>query len=119
MSDVSELIGITMADVQNTGDEEIVFTAQDGRKWRMYHYQNCCESVRVEDICGDLSDLTGASIMEAEEVSSYKGPKPEYAESYTWTFYKFRTIKGSVTIRWLGESNGHYSESVDFVRGAS
>lgn len=75
----------------------------------------------VEDICGDLSDIEGSEILLAEEVV-HDNENPENLEmppcddSYSWSFYKLSTIKGSVTIRWFGTSNGWYSESVDFVR---
>ena len=69
-------------------------------------------------MCGNLSDLENSPILVAEEVSSVgaKEPVKSYDDSYTWTFYKFSTIKGSVTVRWLGTSNGYYSESVDFCK---
>lgn len=119
MNDLKELIGKTMLSVKNNDNYEIVFTADDCKRWKLYHDQDCCESVQVEDVCGDLADLIGSPIVEAEEVTGDTaqpdGWRPgEYCESFTWTFYKFRTAKGSVTIRWLGESNGYYSESVNF-----
>lgn len=71
----------------------------------------------LEDTAGDLQGLIGSEILLAEEVDNYDAGDPsEYSESYTWTFYKLSTIKESVTLRWLGESNGYYAEDVDFFR---
>ena len=108
------MIGVTMKSVVNQGGDELIFTAEDGRRFVFYYEPDCCATCSIEDVCGDLSDLEGAPIVEAEEASNYDHPAPEHADSYTWSFYKFRTHKGAVTVRWLGESNGYYSESVSF-----
>lgn len=97
--------------------DELRFTLADGRCFRLYHQQDCCESVTIEDVCGDLRDLVGSPILLAEEATSGENPEgvtKEWQDSFTWTFYRLATVKGYVTIRWYGESNGYYSESVDF-----
>lgn len=111
-----ELIGKTFAAVTGevNGDEMVFRGVTGAPSFRFYHGQECCEHVRIEDICGDVGDLAGAPIVEAEEVSNADAPERPECESYTWTFYRFATTKGSVWVRWLGESNGYYSESVDF-----
>lgn len=120
-TEVNQLIGKTLKSVERTQenalDDEILFTYEDGSVYKMFHSQDCCESVYIEDICGDLSDLVGAPITMAEEVVSDGTPEErEKYESVTWTYYKFATIKGYVTIRWCGSSNGYYSESVSFCK---
>jgi hypothetical protein len=110
------MIGKTMDSVVvNENQDQMVFKCGE-RTFTFLHYQDCCESVSIEDICGDLTDLVGSPIIMAEEVSSESvEKKDDYDDSGTWTFYKFATNKGTVTVRWLGTSNGCYSESVTFV----
>lgn len=112
---VSELIGKTFTKViKSDNDDEIFFECNDGKTYRMLHEQSCCESVYIEDINGELELLVGTPILQAEESTNNENAKDEeYNESFTWTFYHFATIKGYVTIRWYGTSNGWYSESVD------
>ncbi len=111
---LARMVGKIFVRVEGSaGDGEMLFETADGERFLFAHEQDCCESVRIEDVCGDILDLVGEPLLLAEEVSGYIGPAPEYADSYTWTFYKFATRKGYVDVRWLGESNGYYGESVD------
>jgi len=119
---------------------------ESGERYIMEHIQDCCENVWLEEVIGDLDDLVGSPFVEAEEVTSddhsisdlegsekmikemktqslivgtdwFGGPKQYEGEfSETWTFYKLGTAKGFVTLRWYGNSNGYYSESVDFYK---
>ncbi len=114
--DISVLIGKIMKSVENITYDELVFETIDGEVYKLLHFQDCCECVQINDIVGDLDDLVGYPILISEEVSGETGFDEHNYESYTWTFYKFATIKGYVDVRWLGTSNGYYSESVDFVR---
>ena len=112
-AEIHDMVGKTFTRVTGgVGDGEMVFE-NDTERYVFTHDQDCCESVDINDVVGDLQDLVGEPLLMAEEVSGYIGPEPEYADSYTWTFYKFATRKGYVDVRWLGESNGYYSESVD------
>lgn len=121
MSKVSDMLGETITKVEGAekDSESVVFTMADGTRHEMYHDQDCCECVLVEDVIGGPSDLIGHPLTMAEEVSSDEAEIPDKTkryvdDSFTWTFYKLATIKGFVTIRWLGTSNGYYSESVNF-----
>lgn len=116
--ELSSIVGKTITHITGyTGDDEVIFIFTDGSTMKMYHRQDCCEQVFLEDVVGDLPDLIGSPITLAEESTSPDAPedyKSGYIhESETWTFYKFATIKGYVDMRWLGSSNSHYSESVD------
>lgn len=112
------LKGLTLSSVNGmeVDSECITFKTECGREFRLHHSQDCCESVSVESVVGDVADLIGAELLIAEEV---EGETPSdfdksVHESFTWTFYKLATRKGYVDLRWFGESNGYYCETASF-----
>ena len=135
MAEIKDMVGKVLTEIINN-DDELIFKVNDGTEYKMYHSQDCCESVSIDDINGDLEDLIGSPITLAEEVSNEQfendfekkfDRKNDWGsevdsegnykpESYTWTFYKLATVKGYVDIRWFGESNGYYSEGVNFIQ---
>lgn len=101
------MLGKTATRVESSSPDSLEFDFTDGTRLCFYHQQSCCEHVYIEDITGDLADLAGAPIGMAEAVSE-RG----HEDSGDWTFYKFATAKGFVTVRWWGRDN-YYSTSVD------
>lgn len=125
ITQIPEMIGKTFTGVFATRQrdnipDKLLFGTREGEYFEFFHEQVCCEDVRIEDIEGDLDDLKDSPILMAEIVSKPTFEREfekraeescEY-ESYSWTFYKFATIKGTVVVRWFGSSNGCYSEAV-------
>jgi hypothetical protein len=114
--ELKTLVGKKIAKIEGLEkeSEEVSFFTDDGNEYKFYHQQGCCETVSLNDFDGSAEDLIGATVLSAEEVGG-ECEAPEYAESYTWTFYKIETDKGGLWMRWLGESNGYYGEEVDFI----
>jgi len=49
-----DLLGKRLASVEGyVGGEVMTFTLETGEVYQLHHYQNCCESVTIEDINGD------------------------------------------------------------------
>ena len=122
--EIKELLGKTLTAInvnEKNGRDTIHFVVEGGNDYVMYHKQDCCESVSIDDINGDLDDLIGSPIMFADSATADDWDYSPFFDdddydnnSCTWTYYKLATIKGYVDICWYGSSNGYYSESVDF-----
>lgn len=114
---LEKLIGKTIVKIVGlkVESEQIDLLCSDGTYAVFYHDQDCCENVTLNDIVGDIEDLLNSPLVRAEERASNNHDDTDADTSQTWTFYELATNKGSVTIRWLGESNGFYSEGVTFV----
>jgi hypothetical protein len=117
-ADFSDLLGKTLVRIEietlKYDGDVIKFFTSENEEYRMYHDQDCCESVELIDFDrSEIEILLDSPILMAE-VETNEADTSWGSE--TWTFYKLATIKGYVTLRWYGESNGYYSESVSFYK---
>lgn len=116
IEDIAAVVGKTPTAIWQVDDDEIFMKFSDGYVLEMFHLQTCSESVVVDDVSGDWSDLIGKPLLVADVRVSYDIPRVEGEDDYwTWTFYTFRGNGGSVDVRWYGSSNGNYSERVDTI----
>lgn len=99
----------------------VIFKMADNTTYVLYHYYECSELVELVEIIGNSDDLIGYPLLMCEcEENRVENPDSCTGSYFkTWTFYKFATVKGYVTLRWVGESNGYYSEEVDFIEATS
>jgi hypothetical protein len=120
---LSILVGLTIAKIEGleNNSQEVKITTTDGRQFSFYHVRDCCETVELIDYEAFKDKLIGGKIIEAEilnDSSKELMAKESYDfqnDSHTWSFYIINTDRGSIWMRWLGESNGYYSEEVDFA----
>lgn len=112
--EVSDLVGRTIVSIKGLRQysEKVEIRTECGHVYTFLHRQDCCESVALEDFENDI--VVPALVVGAEE-SLEDGAENEW-ESSTWTFYLINTTTGSLSMRWLGGSNGYYSESVDVIK---
>ncbi len=114
---IEEFLGKTLREViVHEDNDHIIFHFTNGEMYEMMHDQECCESVYIESITGDLGDLIGNPLLMAEYVTKDIQMGKNMNDLEEWTFYKFATINGYVDIRWYGGSNGYYSVDVSIDR---
>lgn len=100
-------------------DDDILITTEGNNQFRFYHDQECCESVYIYDCNDDLKVLENKKLesvfydcihnVDPDDITN----SDQYRESFTWTNVYFVTNEKTVCVRWYGESNGYYNETID------
>jgi len=109
----SDLVGHTLTSITHEKEhalrfrgETLVFQSKTAKWTQNFHADENDLDIYIESIVGDFKDLLETPILVAEECTGS-------CEEGTYTFYKLATVRGWVDIRWVGESNGYYSETME------
>ena len=107
---IEQIKGMTITAVVYKETDESLLIHLNTHVLEMLHHQDCCETVYLADVVGSFEDLIGYPLLEVSE--STVNTNSEDMSSAA-SYYNFKTVKASVQLRWVGESNGYYSETVN------
>ena len=115
---VGEIISEITLKTDDNNYEQLIFKTESGKIFKMFHENDCCEIVYLEDVIGGrLTDLLGETVVDVDiKTNSVKNNKntEEYEYYfYEYYFYEIKTNVNTITLRWYGESD-YYSAYVDF-----
>lgn len=111
---IEDLVGHTIQEVEGLTEHAYQVSIHcDTASFMLEHQQECCENVRLVDF--ELQGTLKGEVLKATCVSNDQDHEQEF-DSATWTFYNITTATGSLNMRWLGESNGYYSEAVNIEK---
>ena len=115
VSSTKDLVGQTFRWVLRCkgrfGDDQIRFHLNN---WTFYSIYNRHERFAIDEMWGNFADLEGTPVVSVELISN-----PEELFNYevlNWTLLKISTARGSVSIRWVGESDKCSLEELELIK---
>ncbi len=92
-------------------ENKIMITTISGRRFMFCHNQDCCESVTIVDVDGYKQEDLKGDLLQID----YETFEPmDYCDHTTLTNIRFVCNHRTMIVRWVGTSNGFYSETVSF-----
>lgn len=93
-------------------EQKIVFNMKD-MSVCFNAFGDCCSSSYIESL--DNPEVFKDAIFNSAE--SIEGEQKELTDYnvHKWTFYKFKTSKGSCTLSFRNESNGYYDGYLELI----
>lgn len=113
-SKIENLQGLRVSEIDDLGDS-VLITTECGRQFLITHNQQCCENVFQESVDGKWESLIGKVIVHVSQSESPGDDDDGLLLSQTNTTIILAVDDSTVISRWVGTSNGYYSERVDIL----